>query len=499
MTVACQRLPLVAGPDEPCELGAHVKGGHYEPEASGVVPTPRKRAWEAQFGGELPARGHLAARLVGWPAHLLADRRTLPTADRAFLRRLARDTWRGLAAFTDREHALPVDHVELGPTLARADARVGDYTNVTSVGLYLTAIVAANELHLVRRKEALARVAAVLHTLDGLETYDGFFFNYYDTTSLERTSDFVSFIDSAWLTAGLVVVRQAFPEIADACRRLVGRADYRFFYDPDTGRMRHGYWAHPGRPSRFHYGMLYAESRLGSLIAIGKGDVPAEHWFRMLRTLPASCTWQTQAPHGRHLETVRGYHLFGGWYEWRGVHYVPSWGGSMFEALMPTLVLDEARLLPESLGRNDVAHAEVQRRAALDDLRYPVWGLSSSEIPDGQGYSEYGIRALGVLGYGAGAVTPHASALALAVTPRQAEANLRTLARRYDVYGDFGFYDAVDPVSGTVAPVYLTLDQAMTFIAVANRLCGGCVQQRFESDPIVAAALPVVAVERFFD
>src|SRR5262249_60793239 len=123
--------------------------------------------------------------------------------------------------------------------------------------------------------------------------------------------------------------------------------------------------------------------------------------------------------------------------------YVPSWGGSMFEALMPTLVLDEGRLFPENLGRNDVVHAEVQRRAALDDLHYPVWGLSSSTIPDGSGDAEYGIRSLGVLGYPPGAVTPHASALALTVTPLEAATNLRTLARRLAIYGDFGFYHAV--------------------------------------------------------
>ena len=174
---ACHARPSV--PDEPCELG-QVVGGQAEPESAEKVPLPRKRAWEAARGGEVAARPHVAARLAGWPAVRVA--RDLPTDDRAFLERLARDTWRGLAAFTDREHALPVDHVRLGSTLARADARVGDYTNVTSVGLYLTAIVAANELHLVRRDEALARIAAVLQTLDGLETYDGFFFNYYDTS-----------------------------------------------------------------------------------------------------------------------------------------------------------------------------------------------------------------------------------------------------------------------------------------------------------------------------
>jgi hypothetical protein len=171
----------------------------------------------------------------------------------------------------------------------------------------------------------------------------------------------------------------------------------------------------------------------------------------------------------------------------------------MFEALMPTLVLDEARWAPESLGANDVAHVAVQRRWATEDLGYPVWGLSPSMTPGADGYGEYGVRVLGSLGYGAGAVTPHAAALALTVDPAAAVADLRALAQRDGAYGDFGFYDAVAPSGGAVARSYLALDQAMIFIAAANRLCDGCVQRRFAADPIVARALPVIADERFFD
>src|SRR5262249_36869646 len=136
------------------------------------------------------------------------DRDFVAEGDREFVARIARDTWRGLEALTDRENRLPVDHVHLGAT--PADARVGDYTNVTSVGLRLIAIVAASELRLVSAEQAVERLRALLDTLARLETHDGFFFNYYDTTSLERTSNFISFVDSAWLTAGLIVTRNAF-------------------------------------------------------------------------------------------------------------------------------------------------------------------------------------------------------------------------------------------------------------------------------------------------
>jgi hypothetical protein len=474
-------------------------GGRVEPGARAVVVPRKKKAWEAALGGEEAARPHVAARLAGWPERLLVERDALPADDPAFLARLARDTWRGLDAFTDREHALPIDNVRLGPSADRAGARVGDYTNVTTIGLSLLATVAAYELDLLTSREAVERLQRLLDTLGRLETHAGFFFNYYDTTSLERTSNLLSFVDSSWLTAGLMVVRQAFPELHAAATRLIEQGDYRFFYDAKAGRMVHGYWVQLGARSRYHYGVLYAESRLGSVIAIGKGDVPEEHWFRMVRTFPAACAWQTQAPRARRRKAVRGHDLFGGDYEWRGVRYVPSWGGSMFEALMPTLVLDEAAHAPRSLGANDVAHAEVQRRFAMEELGWPVWGLSPSAVPARNGYGEHGVKMLGSLGYGTGPVTPHAAALALAVTPAAATGNLRELVRRYDLYGDFGLYDAVDPRTGAVARVYLALDQSMTLVALANHLKDHCIQKRFAADPIAQRALPVVAAEDFFE
>jgi hypothetical protein len=263
--------------------------------------------------------------------------------------------------------------------------------------------------------------------------------------------------------------------------------------------MAHGYWVHRESPSRYHYGVLYAESRLGSLIAIGKGDVPAAHWFRMARTFPATCRWQTQPPIGRREKQVGEHRFHGGWYAWQGERFVPSWGGSMFEALMPTLVLDETRLAPESLGANDAAHAVVQRRFALETLGYPVWGLSPSMTPGAGTYGEHGARPLGVLGYEGGAVTPHAAALVLPLDLPAAAANLRRLAGTWDLYGEFGFYDAVDPRTGAVAKSYLSLDQSMIFIAAANALTGGAVQRYFAADPVVARILPLIAAERFFE
>ncbi len=478
---------------------ALVRTGHRGPSVHDQVVPWRKQAWVAAVGGEQAAQRLIRARLVGWPQRLVVPARELPEDDEAFLRRLAHDTWRGLDAFTDRGNGLPVDHVMLGsPNDPAHGERVADYTSVTNVGLHMIAIAAARDLALLSETDAAARLTTLLGTLERLETHDGFFFNYYDTTTLERTSNFLSFVDSAWLTAGLIVTRQSFPTLRDRCSRLIARGDYRTFYDDVTRQMSHGYYVNVPVRSEYHYGLLYTEARLGSLIAIGKGDVPEEHWYRLART-PAPQRWQTQAPRQRPLKTVRGQRFRGGYYEWEGLAYVPSWGGSMFEALMPTLVLDESRYAPRSLGRNGATHAAIQRRYALDVLGYPVWGVSSSAMPRRDGYGEYGIKILGVLGYEAGAVSPHATALALGVTPEAAIDGLRRLARLYDLYGDYGFYDAVEPTSGVVARRYLALDQAMLFVAVANHLEPNGVARRFASDPIVARALPLIGAEDFFD
>ncbi|MEW6269513.1 MAG: glucoamylase family protein [Thermodesulfobacteriota bacterium] len=503
-------------PTEPCPVqftGSYVDGAAAWHEIP--VVAQRKRAWEQSVGGKEAARPLIRARLRGWPARLLVERNELPSGERAFLERLARDAWRGLDALSDRENGLPVDNVAVGRPAGAPSVRqvalgegageragdgthVGDYTNVTNIGLGLVAIVGAQELGMLSREEAVARTSRILDTLDRLETHRGYFFNFYDTTSLERTSNFLSFVDLAWLTTGLVVARRALPEVAERATKLVDRMDFGFFYDRKLGQISHGYYVNREVLSRYHYGVLFTEARLGVLLAIGKGDVPEDAWFRMARIFPRSCEGQTLEPRDVRRVSVQGRDVLTGLYEWGGFRYVPSWGGSMFEALMPTLVLDELRYAPRSLGENGRVHAAVQERYAATELRYPTWGLSPSASPDSDGYLEYGARVLGARGYRAGALTPHAAALALAVRPAEAAAALRRFADEYPMYGEYGLYDAVDPTTREVAYRYLAVDQSMLFIALANHLTGGALQRHFASDGIVARALPLIADESFF-
>jgi hypothetical protein len=81
--------------------------------------------------------------------------------------------------------------------------------------------------------------------------------------------------------------------------------------------------------------------------------------------------------------------------------------------------------------------------------------------------------------------------------PAEAIANLRRLAERYPVYGDFGFYDAVNPGTGEVSYNYLCLNQAMILVALANHLTDHAIQKLFAADPIAANVLPLAGIEKF--
>lgn len=442
----------------------------------------------------------LIKRLGGYPSSVVVQKE-FPTDDRQFLMIIAQDTWKFFDNIVDQEHQLPLDTIQLGETEpVAADGWVGDYTNVTNIGLYLMCLVSAHDFGFITQEEAVKRIQKVLTTIEKLEHHEsGFLYNYYDTTTLEKTSYFISLVDSGWLDAGIYVAKNAFPkELTEQAERILASHSFKFFYDQIEQQMTHGFFAHLNVYSDYHYGAFYTEPRASSYIAIGRGDVPEEHWFRLVRTFPEEYGWQSQVPINRVPRTTLGYTYPGGYYEWRGIKYIPSWGGSMFEAIMPTLIMDEAKLAPEGLGLNDKRHVEIQIAYTLEELKYPVWGMSPSSVPEG-GYSEYGVQPLGSKGYKAGVVTPHAAVLGLEFAPEAALKNLRELISRFQIYGEYGFYDAVTPSTGKVARKYLALDQSMIFITLNNYLNDGAIRKRFHADPINEKAVPLLTEEKFFE
>jgi hypothetical protein len=417
----------------------------------------------------------------------------LPEKD--FLKAIAKDTWGYFRDIVDKANGLPLDNVVVSP----AETRVMSYTSTTNIGLYLMCIVSAQDLGFISNKEAETRIRKTLATLGKLSRWEGQFFNYYNTITLEATSEFVSSVDNGWLAIGLLVTGQAYPALKSEIDAVLNQLNFTKLYDPDVAQLYGGYDTGKSAYSPNHYGLFCTEPRATSYFGIARGQLPESHWYRLYRTLPADWTWQAQVPKGE-TKIVGKHTVFCGTYEHGGAKFVPSWGGSMFEFLMPTLVLDEQGLSPEGLGANNRVAVREQIRFALEEKKYPVWGISPCSIPDVVlGYKEYGVPYLGTKGYAdGGVITPHASFLALAVDPESAVANIRKLAEMKGLYGEYGFYDSINVVTGKTSPRFMALDQGMTLIALTNYLEFGSIRERFMTHPQMQEHVGLLSGESFF-
>ncbi len=476
---------------------AFVRTGNPGPSVNDVVEHKKKKTDK-----ELPPEEFakfLIKRIGGFPKEVFV-KKSFPKDDKAFLKEIARDTWKYFDLIVDKEYGLPLDYIQFnGVSTVSKDTRIGDYTNVTDIGVYLLCIVSGYDFGFITKEEAVRRLGLTLGSIERLEKFRNFPYNYYDITIFQRTSNFISYVDSGWLVAGMIVTKNAFPkELGQECQRLIDSMDFSFFYDPVSEHMYHGFYTNINYYSEYLYGAFYTEPRAVSYIAIGKKDVPKQHWFALDRTPPETWFWQTQTPKDRREKTYLGCKVWGGYYVYDDIKFVPSWGGSMFEALMPTLILNEKGLAPEGLGQNDEAHAKIQVKYALEKLAYPAFGMSPCSVPEG-GYSEYGVKPLGMKGYKDGVITPHATFLALEFAPKECVKNLKAILEKFNAYGEYGFYDAIDPRTGKAATGYLCLDQAMSFIALNNYLNNGAIRKRFHADPIAKNAEELLKVENFFD
>jgi hypothetical protein len=474
----------------------------------------------------------LAVLALSAPASAASDRDTM--------RGYAADTWRSFQLLTYPHNGMPADNVSAAGERSR-------YTSPTNIGTYLWSTIAARDLGIIKPHQARTRMDQTLTTLAGLERHEpsGQFYNWYDPLTGEKLTTwptngdpvhpFLSSVDNGWLGAALLMVQEAEPALRAKARAIERDMNWGFYYNPAEGQLRGGAW--PEQPpgcsiarddgvfvTCHHYGALNTEPRITSYLGIADGTVPPEHYFRMFRTLPATCDWgwHEQQPAGV-TRTYLGVDVFEGHYSYRGMDLVPSWGGSMFEALMVPLLVPEEQWGPRSWGVNHPLHVRAQQEHGLEEAGYGYWGFSPSNNPDG-GYREYGVDPIGQepngytsdqerttvdygfgecrpaqpepASYGRGVVTPHASFLALDFDRRGSLANLAKLKRDFGVYGTGGFYDAVDVSTGTVSKFYLALDQGMVMAALANEL-GGDRLQRYLSPALERSVRPLLAMEQF--
>ncbi|MGH7788817.1 MAG: GH36-type glycosyl hydrolase domain-containing protein [Candidatus Binatia bacterium] len=252
-------------------------------------------------------------------------------------------------------------------------------------------------------------------------------------------------------------------------RALFAAMEFEFLFDPARQLLSIGYRVGDGTLDPSAYDLLASEARLASFVAIAKGDVPVRHWFRLGRALTP---------------VARGSALI-------------SWSGSMFEYLMPSLVMRA----PAGSLLEQTSRFVVQRQIQYGHERSLPWGVSESaynarDLEMTYQYSNFGVPGLG-LKRGLSqdvVVAPYATALAAMVDAEAAVANFTRLAAAGG-RGRYGWYEALDytptrlPEDEPVAVVraYMAHHQGMSLVAIANVLQDGRMRARFHADPIVQA------------
>ena len=246
--------------------------------------------------------------------------------------------------------------------------------------------------------------------------------------------------------------------------------DFTFLFDAARDLFSIGFNVTERRCDTSFYDLLASEARLCGYVAIALGQVPQKHWFSLGRLLVAA----------------------------RGAPILVSWSGSMFEYLMPLLVMPnyENTLLDHS------CKAAVQRQIKYGQLRGVPWGISESGYNRTDVHLNYQYRAFGVPGLGLKrglaedlVIAPYATAMALMIAPREACENLQRLAVE-GREGAYGFYEAVDytptrlPPDKTSATIrsFMAHHQGMSLLALVNLLRDYPMQRRFMACPLLKAA-----------
>ncbi len=258
--------------------------------------------------------------------------------------------------------------------------------------------------------------------------------------------------------------------VGTRCRTLAFGMDFSFLLRQDRKLLSIGYRAADHQLDESCYDLLASEARLASLFAIAKGDIPTDHWFHL----------------GRPIVEIG----------FRGA--LMSWSGSMFEYLMPPLVMKE----PQGGILNQTNHLIIKRQMQYGHEKRIPWGISEAAYNARDREMTYQYTNFGVPGLGLKrglalntVIAPYATILASQYMPREAVQNLQRL-NALGALGRYGYHDAIDftpqrvPEGTDHAVVYnyMAHHSGMSVVAIANVIFEGRMRDRFHSDPVIELA-----------
>jgi len=399
---------------------------------------------------------------------------------RSELHELASQIWSFYSHYVTAEESwLPPDNVQYHSTEI-----IAHRTSPTNIGLYLACVIAARDLDLIDTMTMVERLEGTVHTLQRLEKWNGHLLNWYDTrTALPLTPRYVSTVDSGNLVAYLMVVRQGIvdwyetestlntrmTQLLVELDQLIQQTHFQCLYNSEEALFCLGYHLDTHQKESILYDLLASEARQASFVAIAMGQVPVSHWFTL----------------GRTMTFVEGYNT------------LLSWSGTMFEYLMPQLIM---RTYPNTIW-DTTCRGVVLRQQVYANKNQVPFGISESGYYAFDYQLNYQYRAFGVPGLGLDrglernlVVAPYATIMAL---PLSREAGLTALRQieGYGAKGAYGYYEAVDFTAERLPPgqryevvqSFMAHHQGMSLMTLVNLLKNDILVKRFHVDARVRA------------
>ena len=396
------------------------------------------------------------------------------------LREFARKTWAYFDTLMNEENNfLPPDNFQEDPPNG-----VANRTSPTNIGLGMLALLSAYDLGFIEISEVKDKMAKLLNTVMQLEKWNGHILNWYNTKTLKPLFPrYISTVDNGNFLAYCITAREGInklledsedkSEIIFKLDKLIDEMDFSLLYDKKKNVFSIGYNLEEGRLTNSFYDLLASEARQTSFLAVARHEAPVKHWFSLGRSLTR-------------LNRDKG---------------LVSWTGTMFEYLMPLLVM---RNYPKTL-LDETYDFVIKSQIIYAKKKNVVWGISESAFYNFDINLNYQYKALGVpwLGLKRGlledtVISPYSTMLALMVKPHSAYKNLKELLK-YDMLGQYGFYESIDFTPGRLKLLngeknfaqiksYMAHHQGMSLVAINNVINDFIMQERFHSNVYVKSA-----------
>lgn len=381
--------------------------------------------------------------------------------EKALLYETAKRTWRYFEeSCTEETHFLPPDNFQEKPYRGYAAL-----TSPTNIGMGMLAAIAAFDLKLIDKARLAEFIENMTATIERMDKWRGHLFNWYDIRTLAVPKPrFISSVDSGNLFVSLITVAEGlrgegFSSLAGRLDDLAEAMDFSPLYDENRKLFHIGLEFDEGRLTPAHYDLLASEARLMSFALIAEGKIEQEHWFRLSRLM-------CEPSGGRTLK---------------------SWSGTMFEYLMPLILMET---VPHSLQFETCRNAVLTEFLSMRSAR--PWGATESGYYAFDKQLNYQYKAFGNPSLSLEfcrskqkIAAPYASLLALQVEPSLAAANLVKLQDMGGL-GEYGFYEAVDFDKSRIGEAeyrfvqsYMAHHQGMGLCALDNVLCKNALVMRF--------------------